>query len=270
MCWMPWSSLAKPWPESPTWHFCKSIWYPVILPTWTRLDTRHFWWNLKIELPNEMTCIRRHFWKRTTLRKKWKTIRPRPTEFETNYQFMLLKIMKNVRRVAVSESKAAEVILPRLAVLEPEIAKVICATAVVVKFRITSPVPSTWSPRKMLYLQRKWNWKRDRSCFEIARADNTNLVAVSNKNRFKFADGGPGRAVVIRNIIMLNQKLTSQLEELLKNLQRGFGILLLEFNRIRIGMEVYFGRYGYGFNWNWTPWFAESDLLSIGILVQEC
>ena len=48
-------------------------------------------------------------------------------------------------RVAVLESEAAEVISPRLAVLEPEIAKVIFATAVVVKFRITSPDPSAWS-----------------------------------------------------------------------------------------------------------------------------
>ena len=73
---------------------------------------------------------------------------------------MLLKIMENVRRVAVLgsktaeiissrvavlESEAAEVILPRLAVLEPEIAKVIFATAFLVKFRITSPDPSAWS-----------------------------------------------------------------------------------------------------------------------------
>ena len=39
----------------------------------------------------------------------------------------------------------------------------------------------------------------------MARADNTNLVAVSNKNRFKFADDGPRGAVVIRNIIMINR-----------------------------------------------------------------
>ncbi len=32
------------------------------------------------------------------------------------------------------------------------------------------------------------------------------MVAVSNKNRFKFADDGPGVAVVIRNIIMLNRE----------------------------------------------------------------
>ena len=54
---------------------------------------------------------------------------------------------------------------------------------------------------------------------------------MSNKNRFKFADDGPGVAVVIRNIIMLNRdeaEALSQLEELLKNLRRGFGILLLE------------------------------------------
>jgi hypothetical protein len=48
-------------------------------------------------------------------------------------------------RAAVWKSETAEVILSRLAVLEPEIAKVIFATAVVVKFRITSPDPSAWS-----------------------------------------------------------------------------------------------------------------------------
>ncbi len=101
--------------------------------------------ELEKELPKEMTCIRRHFWKRTTLRKKWKTIRPRPTEFDTNWQLMLLKIMENVRRVVVLGSKTAEVILSRVAVLESEIAKVIFATAVVVKFRITIPDPSAWS-----------------------------------------------------------------------------------------------------------------------------
>ena len=73
---------------------------------------------------------------------------------------MLLKIMENVRRVAVLESKTekvilsrvavlesetAEVILPRLAVLESEISKVIFATVAVVKFRTTSPDPSAWS-----------------------------------------------------------------------------------------------------------------------------
>jgi hypothetical protein len=91
---------------------------------------------------------------------RWKTTPPRSIEFGTNYQLMLLKIMENVRRVAVLgsktaevilsrvavlESETAEVILSRLAVLEPEIAKVIFATAVVVKFRITSPDPSAWS-----------------------------------------------------------------------------------------------------------------------------
>ncbi len=39
----------------------------------------------------------------------------------------------------------------------------------------------------------------------MARADSTNLVAVSNKNRFWFADDGPRGAVVIRYIIMLNR-----------------------------------------------------------------
>ncbi len=88
---------------------------------------------------------------------------------------MLLKIMENVRRVAVLgsktaevilsrvavlESEAAEVILPRLAVLEPEIPKVILATAVVVKFRITltlTRILLLGVSRKMLYMQRRWN-----------------------------------------------------------------------------------------------------------------
>ncbi len=84
----------------------------------------------------------------------------RSIEFGTNYQLMLLKIMENVRRVAVlgsktaevilsmvavSESETAEVILARLAVLESEIPTVILATVAVVKFRITSPDPSAWS-----------------------------------------------------------------------------------------------------------------------------
>ena len=73
---------------------------------------------------------------------------------------MLLKIMENVRRVTVLESKTAKVILSRVAVLESETAelisarlavleskkaKVILSTVAVVKFRITSPDPSAWS-----------------------------------------------------------------------------------------------------------------------------
>ncbi len=53
--------------------------------------------------------------------------------------------MENVRRVAILGSKTAEVIFPRMAVLESEIPKVILATVAVVKFRITSPDPSAWS-----------------------------------------------------------------------------------------------------------------------------
>jgi hypothetical protein len=98
----------------------------------------------------------------------------------------------------------------------------------------------------------------------IARADNTNLVAISNKNRFKFADDGPVGAIVIRKLIMLNRdeaEAISQLEELLKNQQkrvwhsfvgtsedvRVMRISSNNFNQIRIGMERYFRRYGYGF-----------------------
>ena len=73
---------------------------------------------------------------------------------------MLLKIMENVRRVAVLESKTAGVILSRVAVLESETAELISArladlesktaevilsTVVVVKFRLTSPDPSVRS-----------------------------------------------------------------------------------------------------------------------------
>ena len=84
---------------------------------------------------------------------------------------MLLKIMENVRRVAVLESETAEVIFiraavwesetaevifPRLAVLESEIPKVIFATVAVVKFRITILILQLGVSRKMLYLQRRW------------------------------------------------------------------------------------------------------------------
>ena len=90
------------------------------------------------------------------------------------------------------------------------------------------------------------------------------MVAVSNKNRFKFADDGPGVAVVIRNIIMLNRdeaEALSQLAELSRIYEEGLvffcwniwkcvrvmHIFVYKFNRIRIGTEGYFGRYGYGF-----------------------
>jgi len=52
---------------------------------------------------------------------------------------------------------------------------------------------------------------------------------VSNKNRFLFADDGPGGAIVIRKLIMLNRdeaEAISQLEELSKNQQKGFDIRL--------------------------------------------
>jgi len=85
---------------------------------------------------------------------KWKTRPSRSIEFETNYQLMLLKIMENVRRVAVLESKTAEVILSRVADLESETAELISArladlesktaevilsTVVVVKIQINQP-----------------------------------------------------------------------------------------------------------------------------------
>jgi hypothetical protein len=60
---------------------------------------------------------------------------------------------------------------------------------------------------------------------------------VSNKNRFKFADDGPVGAIVIRKLIMLNRdeaEAISQLEELLKNQQKGFGIRLLEHSKMRV------------------------------------
>jgi hypothetical protein len=76
------------------------------------------------------------------LAQKWKTARPRSMEFETHFQFTLLKIMENVRRVAVLESEMTEFIFPRLVVSESEMPKVILATVAVVKFRITSPDPS--------------------------------------------------------------------------------------------------------------------------------
>ena len=87
---------------------------------------------------------------------------------------------------------------------------------------------------------------------------------MSNKNRFKFADDGPRGAIVIRKLIMLNRdeaEAISQLEELLKNQQKRVWHSFVEtfedvrvmrissnnFNQIRIGMERYFRRYGYGF-----------------------
>ena len=105
---------------------------------------------------------------------KWKTTPPRSIEFETNYQLMLLKIMENVRRVAVLGLKTAKVILSRVAVLESETAELISArlavlqsktadvilsTVAVVKFRITSQDTSVWSFVEMLYLQRRWELK---------------------------------------------------------------------------------------------------------------
>ena len=96
---------------------------------------------------------------------------------------MLLKIMENVRRVAVLESKTAEVILSRVADLESKSAEVILSTVVVFSLEFRG---------KCYICSGDGNRKRDCSYFEIARADNTNLVAVSNKNRFRFADDGPG------------------------------------------------------------------------------
>ena len=121
---------------------------------------------------------------------------------------MLLKIMENVRRVAVLESKTAEVILSRVAVLESKTAEVILSrvavlesktaevilsTVVVVKIQINQPGSFSQEFRGKCYIcSGDGNRKRDCSYFEIARADNTNLVAVSNKNRFRLADDGPG------------------------------------------------------------------------------
>jgi hypothetical protein len=87
---------------------------------------------------------------------------------------------------------------------------------------------------------------------------------VSNKNRFKFADDGPVGAIVIRKLIMLNRDeaeahiaVEGTVEESAKRVWHSFvgtfedvhvmRISSNNFNQIRIGMERYFRRYGYGF-----------------------